>query len=132
MNSEKPRTDYIQGTSEKGRCCNSHIPLNCSETKQWKERFLSSKRLNINEEVLVACKRIINSTNAAELRSIGIYLCKIRCKWENKISNTLLNVGKRGSRITVYYNNYSNYKNCMREAVLEICVLELCTAKDRC
>jgi hypothetical protein len=40
--------------------------------------------LIINEEV--AYKRMINCTSAVELRNIGGYLYKVRCKWENKIS----------------------------------------------
>jgi hypothetical protein len=59
---------------EKGRCplCREKedtvcILLKCSET-MWREHFLSSKWLIVNEEV--AYKRIINCTNAAELRNI--------------------------------------------------------------
>jgi hypothetical protein len=35
----------------------------------------------------IAYKEIINCTNIIELRNIGIYLYKIKCKWENKIRN---------------------------------------------
>jgi hypothetical protein len=59
---------------------------------------LSSKWLNINEEV--AYKKTMNCTNIAELR-IGKYLYKIRCTWQNNISNILLDVWKGGSRIIV-------------------------------
>jgi hypothetical protein len=49
------------------------------------EQFLSREWLIVNEEVTY--KRMINFTNAVELRDMGKYLYKIRCKWENKISN---------------------------------------------
>jgi hypothetical protein len=67
---------------------NHPVRLKCSETKKWRETCFSSKWLNVNEDV--ACRRIINFTNVPELRSTGKYLYKIRCKWKNEISNTLL------------------------------------------
>jgi hypothetical protein len=63
----------------------THILLKYSETTKWKETFLSSKCLNINE--VVAYKRILNCTNVADIRNIEKYLYKIRCKWQNKVSN---------------------------------------------
>jgi hypothetical protein len=62
-----------------------HILLKCSKTRKWREQFLGRKWLTVNEEV--AYKRIINLTNAVELRSIGKYLYKIRCNYENEISS---------------------------------------------
>jgi hypothetical protein len=32
-------------------------------------------------------KKIINCNNSIELRNIGSYLYKIKCKWENRIRN---------------------------------------------
>jgi hypothetical protein len=46
---------------------------------------LSIKWFVVNEEL--AYKKIINCTNAVELRNIGNYLYKTRRKWENKIRN---------------------------------------------
>jgi hypothetical protein len=43
------------------------------------------KRLLVIEDI--AHKRMVHCTNAVELRNIGIYLYKIRCKWENVIGN---------------------------------------------
>jgi hypothetical protein len=63
-----------------------HRPLllKCSETRKRREQFFSIKWLVRNDEV--AYKRLlINCTNVVELRDIGKYLYKIRCKWENKI-----------------------------------------------
>jgi hypothetical protein len=53
--------------------------------RNWLEQSLSRKWLIVNEEV--AHKKVINYVNAVEVRNIGKYLYKIRCKWENKISN---------------------------------------------
>jgi hypothetical protein len=60
---------------EKGRCplCNEeddviHIFLKCSETREWREQFLSRKWLIVNKEL--AYKRIIYCTNAVELKKI--------------------------------------------------------------
>jgi hypothetical protein len=83
---------------EKGRCPQCRevedvILLKCSGTKKWRERFMNSKWLNINE--YEAYQKIINCTDVAELRR-GKYLYKIRCKWENRISNIQLDVGKGG------------------------------------
>jgi hypothetical protein len=60
-----------------------HILLKCPETRRLREHFLSRKLQIINEEL--AYKKIINCTNTVELRNLGIYLYKIKCKWENRI-----------------------------------------------
>jgi hypothetical protein len=76
--------------SEKGRCplCSEdeeaiHTLLKCSETRKWREQFLSRKWLVFNE--WIAYKKTINCTNIIELINIGIYLYKTKCKLENKI-----------------------------------------------
>jgi hypothetical protein len=78
--------------SVNGRCplCSEdedpiHILLKCSETRTWRELVLSRKWLRLNEWIVF--KKIINCTNSIELRNIGSYLYKIKCKWENKIRN---------------------------------------------
>jgi hypothetical protein len=55
--------------SEKGRCplCSEEedpILLKCSETRKWREQFLSRKWLRLNE--LIAFKKIINCNNSTE------------------------------------------------------------------
>jgi hypothetical protein len=47
--------------------------------------IFSSKWLSKNEDL--AYKRKIKCVTATELRNTQKSLCKIRCKWENKISN---------------------------------------------
>jgi hypothetical protein len=59
--------------------------VKCSETRKWREQFLSRKWLRLNEWIVY--KKIINFTNITELRNIGSYLYKIKCKRENKIRN---------------------------------------------
>jgi hypothetical protein len=88
----------IRKGSEKGRCpvCSEdkdaiHILLKCSETIKRREQFLSRKWLMLNEWTVF--KKIINCTNSIELRNIGIHLCKIKCKWENKIRNLSSELG---------------------------------------
>jgi hypothetical protein len=85
---------------EKGRCplCSEdevavHILLKCSETRKWREQFLSRKWLRLDEWIVF--KKIINFTNSIELRNIGSYLYKIKCKWENKIRNVSSEVWSR-------------------------------------
>jgi hypothetical protein len=82
----------------KGRCplCSEdedaiHILLKCSETRKWREQFLSRKWLRLNE--LIVLKKIINCTNIIDLRNIGSYLHKIKLKWENKIRNLSSELG---------------------------------------
>jgi hypothetical protein len=86
--------------SEKGRCplCSEdedaiHILLKCSETRTWREQFLSRKWLGLNEWIVF--KKRINCTNIIELGKIGSYLYKIKCKWENKIRNLSSELGSR-------------------------------------
>jgi hypothetical protein len=80
----------MRKVSETGRCPlyskeedAVHILPKCSETRKWREQLLSIKLLKFNWEI--ACKKITNCTNAVELRNIGNYLYKIKCKCENKI-----------------------------------------------
>jgi hypothetical protein len=70
-----------------------HILLKCSETRKWREQFLSRKWLRLNEWIVF--KKIINSSNSIELRIIGSYLCKIKCKWDNRIRNLSSELGSR-------------------------------------
>jgi hypothetical protein len=90
---------------EKGRCplCSEdedaiHILLKCSETRKWREQFLSRKWLRLNEWIVFM--KIINCTNIIELRNIGSYLYKIKCKWENKIRNLSSELGSRAVAIS--------------------------------
>jgi hypothetical protein len=82
--------------SEKGRCplCSEeedpiHILLKCSETRKWREQFLNRKWLR------PAFKKIINCNNSIELKNIGSYLYKIKCKWDNRIRNLSSELGSR-------------------------------------
>jgi hypothetical protein len=61
--------------------------------RKWREQFLSRKWLRLNEWIVY--KKIINCTNIIELRNIGNYLYKIKCKWENKIRNLSSELGSR-------------------------------------
>jgi hypothetical protein len=70
-----------------------HILLKCSETRKWREQFLSRKWLRVKEWIVY--KKIINCTNIIELRTIGSYLYKMKCKWENKIRNLSSELGTR-------------------------------------
>jgi hypothetical protein len=85
---------------EKGRCplCSEeedpiHILLKCSETRKWREQFLSRKWLRLNEWIVL--KKIINCNNSIALRNIGSYLYKIKCKRENRIRNLSSESGSR-------------------------------------
>jgi hypothetical protein len=80
---------------EIGRCalCNGeedvvHILLKCPETRRLREHLLSKKWHIINKEQ--AYKKIINCTNAIELKNLSRYLYKIKCKWENRIKKLQL------------------------------------------
>jgi hypothetical protein len=43
----------------------------------------------------IAYNKIITCTNIIDLRNIGSYLYKIKCKWENTIRNLSSEVGSR-------------------------------------
>jgi hypothetical protein len=56
------------------------------EEVERREEFECSKWLNMNEDL--ACKKVLNRTNVTKLKTIGKYLSKMRCKWENKVCKT--------------------------------------------
>jgi hypothetical protein len=102
----------MKNRSEKGRCplCSEdeeviHILLKCSEMRKWREQFLSRKWLMLNEGI--AYKKIINCTNIIECRNIGIYLYKIKCKWENEIRNLSSELGRGSKTVVIRQNMYS-------------------------
>jgi hypothetical protein len=79
---------------ERGRCplClgeedAKQILLKCSETITWREECVSSNWLNINEDI--AYRKIISCTNVNKIISLGKYLFKTKCKWENKVGGGL-------------------------------------------
>jgi hypothetical protein len=74
-------------------CKKRRMLLKCSETRKWREQFLSRKWLSLNE--LIVFKKIINCNNSIELRNIVIYLYKIKCKWDNRIKNLSSELGSR-------------------------------------
>jgi hypothetical protein len=53
------------------------------EAKKWREKYVHSNWLNINEDL--AYKKIISCNNASRLKAIGKYLFKTKCKWESKV-----------------------------------------------
>jgi hypothetical protein len=65
-----------------------YILLKCPETRRMREHLLSRKWQIINEEL--AYKKINICTNTVELRNLGRYLYKIKCKWENRIQQLQL------------------------------------------
>jgi hypothetical protein len=49
------------------------------------ERTTLEQEMSDSEEL--AHKKIINCTNTAELRNLGRYLYKLKCKWEIELRN---------------------------------------------
>jgi hypothetical protein len=71
-----------------------------TKTKNWRESFLSSKWLNVNDDI--AYKKISNCANVAELINTGERLHKlIRYKFQNNIINTWLDVCNGRGRIVI-------------------------------
>jgi hypothetical protein len=60
-----------------------HIVLKCIETKKWREEYVNSKWLNINEDL--AYKKIISCINVSRINAIGKYLFTTKYKWQNKV-----------------------------------------------
>jgi hypothetical protein len=50
----------------------------------------------MNEDL--ACKKVLSFTDVTKLKTIGKYLCEMRCKWENKASETQLVLEASGNR----------------------------------
>lgn len=59
------------------------IFLNYKETQSWKEQFYNDRWLHMNEET--AHKKVITCTKITELKNLGIFLCKLICKWKNHV-----------------------------------------------
>jgi hypothetical protein len=59
-----------------------HILLKCSETKQWREEYVNSNWLNINEDL--AYRKIISCTNVNKIKSLGKCLSPPKSSWKPK------------------------------------------------
>jgi len=56
--------------------------LNCPETKIWKEKYMGKKCLMIKKEIALFVNwgpEFIKTTN---VRNLGVFSHKVRCKWE--------------------------------------------------
>lgn len=80
--------------AEKGRCplCNAvenvaYMLLKCDEAKRRREQFSDNKWLYINEET--ARKIIISRKNITEFKKKGVFLYKVKDKWENEVTKTV-------------------------------------------
>ncbi|KDR17814.1 hypothetical protein L798_08243 [Zootermopsis nevadensis] len=62
-----------------------HILLKCTETGRWREQLLRNKWFTVGEEL--AFKKILSTTNDTEVRDLGKFLYKVRCKRQVKIRN---------------------------------------------
>jgi hypothetical protein len=51
--------------------------------KKWREESVCSKWLNINEDT--AHRKTFGCIVVTKIKSIGKYLFKIKCKWENNV-----------------------------------------------
>jgi hypothetical protein len=60
-----------------------HIVLKCFETKKWREEYVNSNWLNINEDL--AYKNIISCINVSRIKTLRKCLFKTKRKWENKV-----------------------------------------------
>jgi hypothetical protein len=52
-------------------------------TKKWREEYVNSKWLNINEDL--AYRKIINCTKVNKINSLGKYVFNTKCKWKDKV-----------------------------------------------
>jgi hypothetical protein len=59
-----------------------HSLLKCPERGRSREHLLSRKWQIIDE---LAYKKIINCIRTVELKNLGTYLYKIKCKWEKRM-----------------------------------------------
>jgi hypothetical protein len=59
-----------------------HVPHNCQETQKLREKFMEEKWLQIKEEI--GFKNIVGYTKITDLRNLGIFLYKVRCRSEHQ------------------------------------------------
>jgi hypothetical protein len=74
-----------------------HIVLTCFETKKWREEYINSNWLNINEDL--AYNKIISRINVNRIKALRKYFFKTKCKWEKKLGRTQTDPEGRGSQI---------------------------------
>jgi hypothetical protein len=60
-----------------------HIILKCLGTNKWREEYVNSNWLNMNEDL--AYKKIISCINVNRIKALGKYLFKTKFKSENKV-----------------------------------------------
>jgi hypothetical protein len=60
-----------------------HIILKCLETDKWRDEYVNSNWLNMNEDL--AYKKIIICINVNRIKDLGKYLFKTKFKWENRV-----------------------------------------------
>jgi hypothetical protein len=56
-----------------------HILLNWQTTKRYREKYLGKKWLHMND--VVAIKNLVRCSKTTDLRQLGTFLYKVRCKW---------------------------------------------------
>jgi hypothetical protein len=56
--------------------------LECLGTRNWRITFANYRWLNMNKEI--ALKKVLRYTNKDQIRTLGKYLDKVKCKWFNK------------------------------------------------
>jgi hypothetical protein len=58
-------------------------PLNCPETKIWKEKYMEKKYLMIKKEMALFENQGQGCIKTTNLRNLGVFSHKVRCKWEH-------------------------------------------------
>jgi hypothetical protein len=91
---------------------------------KWKEECVNSKWLNINEDL--AYRKIISCTNVNMITSLGEYLFKTTCKWENKFKGG--HIPPKGSWKPKYRTrNWIESRNCKGAVVVALVALAIAT-----
>jgi hypothetical protein len=88
-------------------------------------KCVNSKWLNINEDL--AYRKIISRTNVNKIKSLGKYLFKTKCKWENNggAGDTTPSKGTRKPKYRM--RNWSESRNSKGAVVVILVALAIAT-----
>jgi hypothetical protein len=66
-----------------------HILLQCKESEKWRGTWSKNNWWNMNE--ILVYKKIIACVDVNRIKSLGNYLFKVKCKWEQKVKGDASN-----------------------------------------
>jgi len=71
----------------RGRYSETHLLLKCTKTRRWRGKLLNNKQPNVNEDIMAVTK-LLTGNKVSELRNLGAFTYRIKCKkLERRLDN---------------------------------------------